>query len=379
MAATTVSTTHKINKKTRRHNSNFSQRAKSSVFIVLYFAILIVLAVFADPESRVVPSFQDNHLIPFGFFVLVFALTIWVNYLIAKEINNCFIKYRKTHNDVILFLMLVICQTVSIWVVPFSETTYNILHWSIFTTQITFISCLGGSLFLLLIFSIIYFKLNHIKTTRNIWLGTLAIIIVTLLFVGVYYLIASKCWFVLLMLLLIPIFNDSFAYLGGMALGKHKMVPFLSPKKTWEGLIIGLVVSLILCVVIMVILFLENDAKMDNYELLGSFIGWQWLTTDTQEQFINFVNKWWWIASSIGIIILLSIISTFGDLLFSYFKRVNQIKDYSCLIPGHGGILDRIDSFALVITTYFIISLIVCLCTNHLNDNSFLLTPFNIC
>ena len=379
MAPTTTSTTHKINKKTSRHNSNFSQRAKSSVFIVLYFAILIVLAVFANPKSQVIPSFQDNHLIPFGFFVLVFALTIWVNYLIAKEINNCFIKYRKTHNDVILFLMLVICQSVSIWVVPFSETTYNILHWSIFTTQITFISCLGGSLFLLLIFSIIYFKLNHIKTTRNVWLGTLAIIIVTLLFVSVYYLIASKCWFVLLMLLLIPIFNDSFAYLGGMALGKHKMVPFLSPKKTWEGLIIGLVVSLILCVVIMVILFLENDAKMDNYELLGSFIGWQWLTTDTQEQFINIVNKWWWIASSIGIIILLSIVSTFGDLLFSYFKRVNQIKDYSSLIPGHGGILDRIDSFALVITTYFIISLIICLCTNHLNDNSFLLIPFNIC
>jgi uncharacterized membrane protein len=76
MAPTTTSTTHKINKKTRRHNSNFSQRAKSSVFIVLYFAILIVLAIFADPKSRVIPSFKDNHLIPFGFFVLVFALTI---------------------------------------------------------------------------------------------------------------------------------------------------------------------------------------------------------------------------------------------------------------------------------------------------------------
>ena len=71
MAATTVSTTHKINKKTRIHNSNFSQRAKSSVFIVLYFAILIVLAVFADPKSHVIPSFQNNLLIPFGFIILV--------------------------------------------------------------------------------------------------------------------------------------------------------------------------------------------------------------------------------------------------------------------------------------------------------------------
>lgn len=378
MVTTAASKTHKINKETRQHNGSFSERARSSVFIVLYFAVVVVLAVFADPKSRVIPSFQNNLLIPFGFFILVFALTIWANYFIAREINNCFIKYHKIHNDVFLFFMMSFCQIASIWVVPLSETTYNILHWSVFTTQIVFISCLVSSLLALLLFSTIYFKLNHIRTTKNIWLGTLVVIIVSLLFISVYYLVASKCWFVFLMLIIIPILNDSFAYLGGMALGKHKMAPLLSPKKTWEGLIIGLIISLVLCVAVMIFLFLNNDATMHNYELLGSFIGWQWLTADTKEQFVNIVNKWWWIVLSIGSLVILSIISTFGDLLFSYFKRVNQIKDYSNLIPGHGGILDRVDSFALVITVYFLISLIVCLSINNLHDNSFLLTPFNI-
>lgn len=380
MVTITASKTDKINKKTRQHNGSFSERARSSVFIVLYFAVVVVLAVFANPKSHVIPSFQNNPLIPFGFFILVIALTIWANYFIAREINNCFIKYHKIHNDVILFLMLSFCQIASIWVVPLSETTYNILHWnwSAFTTQIVFISCLVSSLFALLLFSTIYFKLNHIRTTKNIWLGVLAIIIVSLLFVSVYYLVASKCWFVFLMLIIIPILNDSFAYLGGMAFGKHKMAPLLSPKKTWEGLIIGLIISVVLCVAVIIFLFLNNDDTMHNYELLGSFIGWQWLTTDTKELFIIIVNEWWWFVLSIGSLVILSIISTFGDLLFSYFKRVNQIKDYSNLIPGHGGILDRVDSFALVITVYFLISLIICLSTNNLHDNSFLLAPFNI-
>jgi phosphatidate cytidylyltransferase len=327
---------------------------------------------------RLIPSFRASQWYPFSFFISIFALTIWTNYLIAREINNCFIKYRKVRNDILLFLMLLFSELISIWIVPMCSSTYGFLEWDSFICQIIFISCLGGSIVLLLTFSTIYFKLNHIRTTKNVWLGALSIIIVSILFIAMYYFVASKCWFVLLMLLIIPVFNDSFAYLGGMVLGKHKMAPYLSPKKTWEGLIIGMVIALMLCIALMIVLFLENDATMDNYELLGSFVGWQWLTVDTQETFIQIVNRWWWIVLSLGVLLILSITSTLGDLLFSYFKRMNQIKDYSNLIPGHGGILDRIDSFALVTMVYFVISIIVCLCTHHLHDNSFLLNPFNI-
>lgn len=72
----TASTNLKTNKKTRRLSSNFSQRAKSSVFIILYFAILVFLAIFADPKCRVIPKFQENLFIPLGFFIAIFAFTI---------------------------------------------------------------------------------------------------------------------------------------------------------------------------------------------------------------------------------------------------------------------------------------------------------------
>ena len=73
---------------------------------------------------------------------------------------------------------------------------------------------------------------------------------------------------------------------------------------------------------------------------------------------------------------MVAIVSVYGDLLFSYFKRVNQIKDYSNFIPGHGGVLDRIDSFALAIVSYFILSIIINLCFNGFSSSSFLISQF---
>jgi hypothetical protein len=76
MATKTATQTPNKPKKIRRGNSNFSQRAKSSVFIVLYFAVLIVLAIFADPMCRLIPSFRASQWYPFSFFISIFALTI---------------------------------------------------------------------------------------------------------------------------------------------------------------------------------------------------------------------------------------------------------------------------------------------------------------
>ena len=117
----------------------------------------------------------------------------------------------------------------------------------------------------------------------------------------------SKCIYIFL----IACITDTYAYIGGL-LGKHKLST-ISPKKTWEGSIIGSLVGTIVGTVFYLVVI--NDISILNIILLSLF---------------------------------LTIISEIGDLVFSDIKRYFGIKDYSNLIPGHGGILDRFDSVIFV-------------------------------
>ncbi|MBE6154232.1 MAG: phosphatidate cytidylyltransferase [Firmicutes bacterium] len=119
-------------------------------------------------------------------------------------------------------------------------------------------------------------------------------------------------------LLLIFILTDTFAYIFGMAFGKHKLIPHVSPKKSIEGSVMGTIVATI-----------------------GASVFYHYL--------INTIN----LKVIIGIV-LLSIIGQIGDLIFSKIKRENNIKDFSNLIPGHGGILDRLDSTIAIMLGYLI-------------------------
>jgi phosphatidate cytidylyltransferase len=102
--------------------------------------------------------------------------------------------------------------------------------------------------------------------------------------------------------------NDTFAYFAGVLLGKHKLAPNISPKKSWEGLIGGAVAAIIGGAVIFHFLFETN----------------------------------WIIGAAIGLMTVIT--ATCGDLIESAIKRDLAIKDMSNLLPGHGGIMDRLDS-----------------------------------
>lgn len=139
--------------------------------------------------------------------------------------------------------------------------------------------------------------------------------------VTIRYVIFSMCFLILLpfyensfhpylMISILSIIwvNDSFAFLVGKNFGKNKLFPSVSPKKTIEGLLGGLVFSLLAGLLI------------SKYNLDFSMLNW------------------------LTISVIVSLIGTIGDLVESKFKRQANIKDSGNIMPGHGGILDRLDS-----------------------------------
>jgi phosphatidate cytidylyltransferase len=114
--------------------------------------------------------------------------------------------------------------------------------------------------------------------------------------------------------------NDVFAYLTGITIGKHKMAPRISPKKSWEGFAGGIVGAMAM-------------GALGSY-VVGGHLG-MWL----------------------GLAVVVAITSVFGDFVESMFKREAGVKDSGKIIPGHGGILDRFD--ALLISSPFAFAYLV--------------------
>lgn len=127
--------------------------------------------------------------------------------------------------------------------------------------------------------------------------------------------------------------NDAGAYCVGSLLGKHRLFPRISPKKSWEGSIGGAVLVLIAAILI--------GSLLGNYE---------------QTQNILTIPQW------IGMGLVVVVFGTFGDLVESLFKRTLGIKDSGNILPGHGGMLDRFDStlmaFPAVVIYLYTLSLI---------------------
>jgi len=115
--------------------------------------------------------------------------------------------------------------------------------------------------------------------------------------------------------------NDTFAYLTGKLIGKHKLFERVSPKKTWEGSIGGFVFSM-LCAYILSIFFVSIQ-----------------------------LNQWLGIAS------IIVVMGSLGDLFESLLKRKAGVKDSGNVLPGHGGMLDRFDSvfFSAPFVCFFLI------------------------
>ena len=127
-------------------------------------------------------------------------------------------------------------------------------------------------------------------------------------------------WLIFVVVLIVAL-ADIGAYFSGRKFGKHKLAPNVSPKKTWEGLLGGVATNILLVIVLGVFLKLDSD---------------QWLML-------------------MGLVMITVLASVLGDLLESMIKRHRGIKDSGNILPGHGGILDRLDSLTAALPVFTLV------------------------
>lgn len=131
----------------------------------------------------------------------------------------------------------------------------------------------------------------------------------------------------------LPVFSDTFAYLVGSTLGKRKLCPSISPKKTVAGAVGGLLGS-VLCAVTFFLLF-------DLYAVIP--VGYVSFSDSVAVRAVVFV-----VLGIVG-----GVLAEIGDLAASRIKRTMNIKDFGNIFPGHGGVLDRLDSIMFTLVMFF--------------------------
>ena len=128
----------------------------------------------------------------------------------------------------------------------------------------------------------------------------------------------------ILIAVMISVTTDAFAFFAGKVLGRKKIFPIISPNKTLEGTIGGIVSSVVINYLMITLIF-QNPLKTFDVIMLTLMI------------------------------FICAVAAVFGDLLISSIKRQANLKDTGSLIPGHGGLLDRIDSHILCIPVFFVL------------------------
>jgi len=271
--------------------------------------IRIVVSLFLIPIVIYISYLGNLSLKLFIFSVQTLAV-FELNQLRLKKIFN-----QKKYNKTIQWIFPII--TIS--------TLFLILF---FNHNLFFVSIIAMFLFLL------YHILNFVP-------GRTFDLLLFEFFTYFYLIVPAFCWLqmrnlenyssttdftILLMVYCLTWLPDSAAYFVGSAIGKHKIAPQISPKKTWEGLFGGIVFTIAFT---FLFIFVINK-YFNNISLPGSLLF-----------YLLFA-------------LLITVTGFMGDLFESILKRDVGTKDSSHLIPGHGGVLDRMDSFYFnIVFAYF--------------------------
>jgi phosphatidate cytidylyltransferase len=211
----------------------------------------------------------------------------------------------------------------------FNQNVYErIISGIIFVIPFTYLIFKGGNYFVLFFVILLVIIIYEFNTSTSKKISLFLRVLITLIFiVSFFHFIFLKIIFddLITNYLIFIIFSiwifDSFALIGGRLIGGKKLMPKISPNKTYSGLLTGFI-SLIFFSIFLIIYCDQNTIIILFTLLIG-------------------------------------LISFAGDTIESSLKRFLKIKDFSNFMPGHGGILDRMDAFILFFFIHFLFSIII--------------------
>lgn len=290
-----------------------------------FFGLTVVITILSAFEIVKASSLKGLIKILIFFITIVFALGI-IYYVMFQQnrllgggnnftkpdfLVNCF-------SDISLSVMLITFMCAIYFLISFACEPFNIAYVFYFISMILVLA-IGIQSFLFLRYSPFHFFGKSLAPEDQAFLST-----------GEFK--YGQSMFLLIYVLIGTMMNDIGAYFIGLFFGKHKMNERISPKKTWEGFVGGVVFSLIFST---------------TFALIVAALGYPILPI------FDITHLYYVIIISV----LLPLTADVGDFVFSAIKRSFGVKDFSQLLPGHGGILDRIDS--LIFASALVSSLVI--------------------
>lgn len=250
------------------------------------FTALILIPLFVT----LVLSLTEEHFAVLTGMIVFWCAWEWSGLLGVKSVSK-----KLVYPLIVIALILIIVYLLSMRIISVTPLLYAAFVW-------WFIA--GGLVVLYPRYSEIWGK--------GVWVrGIMGLMVLIPCWVALNFIRATPYGPYMILSLFVLVWGaDSGAYFAGKLWGKHKLMPEVSPGKTWQGLIGALITSMLIVVIAMMVLKFHSDL----------LVTWSLLAL---------------------IIVLFSVL---GDLFESMLKRKAGIKDSGTLLPGHGGILDRIDS-----------------------------------
>ncbi|WP_391591906.1 Phosphatidate cytidylyltransferase [[Mycoplasma] cavipharyngis] len=328
-------------------------RSITAFFLIFFVIIILVLTVLSNNAFLLNQTNQtdwvsvSNNLRKTTSTLLMLIIN-FISFFGIIEIDRILDQKRKFSFKSINF----VCLSLNHYLIGFIPSWLILLKILVFNQLITNIFFLIFFLVLVIIsccyFMIIWLIQNFNQPAKNNRIVFLVISMLAFIFWNAFYYVAIiNSWVVLFLLILIPTVNDSCAYIFGSLFGKRKIFQNISPNKTLFGFIAGNLVAIVVAISILSLIIYTVNANLQT-AVFNNF----WSLNPTRNNILI-----WWVVITINLIII-SLLSTIGDLFFSQMKRWINVKDYAKLLPGHGGLFDRFDSIIFAFNYFFIFNLL---------------------